>query len=209
MGLTFLRLPPPLSLPPLLRLPSPLPSPPLLYPVLPPPPLLLQRAVLPWVLKRLLLHPMPLLLLLLPHAGTIPRLALFISLPHILGTPRRAPPSKRAWTSSLGESSSSWPQKPQSPPTQGPTGDLPPNLSPTLIIRRPYFQCDSIASNSDCSTRDLHSKVYYGLPAFFANTELRYSMLQVQRCSLEPFMTPCQFFYPQVVMEFYHTMTSK
>ena len=34
-------------------------------------------------------------------------------------------------------------------------------------------------------------------------------MLLVQRYSLEPFMTPHRFFYPRVVIEFYHTMTSK
>ena len=39
--------------------------------------------------------------------------------------------------------------------------------------------------------------------------ELRDSMLLVHRYSLEPFMTPRQFFYPRVVIEFYHTMTSK
>ena len=31
----------------------------------------------------------------------------------------------------------------------------------------------------------------------------------VQRYSLKPFMTPCLIFYPQVVIEFYHTMTSR
>ena len=34
-------------------------------------------------------------------------------------------------------------------------------------------------------------------------------MLLVQRYSLEPFMTPHRFFYPRVVIEFYHTMTSR
>ena len=34
-------------------------------------------------------------------------------------------------------------------------------------------------------------------------------MRLVQRYSLEPFMTPHQFFYPRVVIEFYHTMTSR
>ena len=34
-------------------------------------------------------------------------------------------------------------------------------------------------------------------------------MLLVQRYSLEPFMTPRQFFYPRVVIEFYHLMTSR
>ena len=34
-------------------------------------------------------------------------------------------------------------------------------------------------------------------------------MRLVQRYSLEPFMTPHWFFYPWVVIEFYHTMTSR
>ena len=33
-------------------------------------------------------------------------------------------------------------------------------------------------------------------------------MLLVQRYSLEPFLTPRRFFYPRVVIEFYHMMTS-
>ena len=34
-------------------------------------------------------------------------------------------------------------------------------------------------------------------------------MLLVQRYHLEPFMTPHRYFYPRVVIEFYHTMTSR
>ena len=34
-------------------------------------------------------------------------------------------------------------------------------------------------------------------------------MRLIQRYSLLPFMSPRQFFYPQVVLEFYHTMTSR
>ena len=47
------------------------------------------------------------------------------------------------------------------------------------------------------------------MPAFSADPELRDSMSSVQRYSMEAFMTPCQFFYPRVVIEFYHTMTSR
>ena len=121
----------------------------------------------------------------------------------------RAPSSKRARTSSPEESSSSRPPEAQSPPTQGPVGDLPSDLSPASIIRLPYFHCSPIPGNVDCSERDLHSKIYYDLPAFTEDLDLRDSMQLVQRYSLEPFMTPCQFFYPRVVIEFYHTMTSK
>ena len=51
--------------------------------------------------------------------------------------------------------------------------------------------------------------MYYDLPAFAAEPGLRDSMLLIQRYHLEPFMVPRQFYYPRVVTEFYHTMTSK
>ena len=70
---------------------------------------------------------------------------------------RRAPPSKRARTSSQWEPSSFRPQEPQSPANQGRAGALPLDLSPALITRRPYFYCSPISRNTDCSARDLHS----------------------------------------------------
>ena len=121
---------------------------------------------------------------------------------------RRALLSKRARTSGPRESSSSRPLEPQSPPTQGPAGDLPPNLSPTLIIRRPYFHCSPILRNSDYSERDFHSEIYYDLPTFSEDPEFKDSMRLVEHYSFEPFMTPHRFFYTQVVIEFYHTMNS-
>ena len=122
---------------------------------------------------------------------------------------RRALPSKRARTSGPGESYNSRPPEPQSPPTQGPAEDLPPDLSPASIIRRPYFHCSPIPRNVDCSERDLHNEIYYDLPAFAEDPELRDSMCLVQRYSLAPFMTPRRFYYPLVVIEFFHTMTSR
>ena len=122
---------------------------------------------------------------------------------------RRAPPPTRALTSDPGESSSSRPQEPHSQPIQGPANDIPSDLSPASIIRRPFFHCSPITSNSYCSTREVHCKTYYDFPAFAADLELRDSMRLVQRYSPEPFMTPHRFFYPQVVIEFYHTMTSR
>ena len=55
----------------------------------------------------------------------------------------------------------------------------------------------------------MHSETYYDLPAFADDPELKESMRLVQRYSLEPFITPRQFFYPRVVIEFYHTMKSR
>ena len=122
---------------------------------------------------------------------------------------RRVPPSKRAWTEGLGESSSSRPHETQLPPHQGPTRAPPLDLSPASIIRRLLFHCNPIPRNVDCSERDLHYEVFYDLPSFFEDPELQDSMLLVQRYSLELFMTPHLFFYPRVVIEFYHTMTSR
>ena len=122
---------------------------------------------------------------------------------------RRAPPSKRARTSGPGESSSSRPQEPQSPPHQGLARAPPLDLSPASIIRQPLFYYNPIPRNADCSGRDLHDEVHYDLLALAEDPELRDSMLLVQRYSLKPFMTLRQFYYPRVVIEFYHTMTSK
>ena len=121
---------------------------------------------------------------------------------------RKAPPSKRAHTSGPGESSSSKPQEPRSLTNQIPARALPLDLSPASIIRRPYFHCSPILGNTDCSARDLHDEVHYDILAFTEDPELRDSMQLGKRYSLEPFMTPRRFFYPRVVIEFYHTMTS-
>ena len=122
---------------------------------------------------------------------------------------RRAPSSKKARTSSLGESSSSRPQKPQSPPHQGHARAPPLDLYPASIIRWPLFHYNPILGNSDCSERDLHDEFYYDFSSFSTDPELRDWMLLVQRYSLELFMTPHRFFYPRVFIEFYHTMTSR
>ena len=122
---------------------------------------------------------------------------------------QRAPPSKRARTWGSGESSCSRPQEPYSPPVQGLADDIPPDLSPASIIQRPSFHCGPITGNSNCSTREVHYETYYDFPAFAANPKLRDSMRFVQQYSLEPFMTPRRFFYPRVVIEFYHTITSR
>ena len=84
----------------------------------------------------------------------------------------RAPPSKRAQTSGLGEPSSSRPQEPQSPPHQCPIRAPPLCLSPASIIWHPLFHCNPIPGNVDCSERDLQDEVYYDLSSFFADPEL-------------------------------------
>ena len=84
-----------------------------------------------------------------------------------------------------------------------------PALSPGSIIRRPYFPCDPIPRNVSCRNRDFHGEVSYDLPAFATDPGLRDSMLLIQRYHLEPFMVLRQYYYPWVVTELYHTMTSR
>ena len=117
--------------------------------------------------------------------------------------------TRRARARDLGESSSLSSQEPQPSHIQGPVDDLPPDLSLASIIQCPLFHCGPIAGNSDCSTKKVHYEIYYDVPTFAADPELRDSMTRAQRYSLEDFMTPRQFFYPRVVIEFFHTMTSK
>ena len=71
------------------------------------------------------------------------------------------------------------------------------------------FSYDSIPGNVDLRARDFHMESYYDIPALTADQQFRDSMRLIRQYSLLPFMTPRQFFYPRVVLEFYHTMTSR
>ena len=122
-------------------------------------------------------------------------------------SPAPSPPAKITQTLGPGESSTSRSRATPSLPYQGIAGA--PDLSPGSIIRRPYFPCKPIPGNVSCGDRDFHGEVYYDLPAFTADPGLRDSMLLIQRYHLEPFMVPRQYYYPLVVTEFYHTMTSR
>ena len=71
------------------------------------------------------------------------------------------------------------------------------------------FSCDPIPGNVNLHARDFHMESYYDIPALTVDQRFRDSMRLIQRYSLLPFMTPRQCFYPRVVLEFYHTMTSR
>ena len=114
-------------------------------------------------------------------------------------------PSKRARTSGLGESSRSRPE-PTTPPTDESSS---PQLSPASRIRRPMFSCDPIPGNVNLRARDFHGEPYYDIPVLTADQRFRDSMWLIRQYLLLPFMTRRQFFYPRVMLEFYHTMTSQ
>ena len=118
---------------------------------------------------------------------------------------RRASPSKRARTSGPGESSQSRPESLPPPVDQSSS----PQLSPHTRIMRSMFSCDPIPGNVNLRSRDFHGESYYDIPTLTTDQRFRDSMRLIQRYSLLPFMTMRQFFYPRVVLEFYHTMTSR
>ena len=119
---------------------------------------------------------------------------------------RRARPSKRARTSRPGESSSS---RPEPSPSVAPEESTSPRLSPASRIRRPLFVGTPIPGNVGLHVRDFHGESYYDVPTLTADPRFRDSMRLIAHYSLLPFMTPRQFYYPRVVLQFYHSMTSR
>ena len=119
---------------------------------------------------------------------------------------RRARPSKRARTSGPGESSSSRP--PSSPATSTAEETHSPQLSPASRIRRPMFVGHPIPGNSDIRSRPFQQESFYDVPGLMADPRYQETMRLIERYSLLPFMTPRQFYYPRVVRQFYHSMTS-
>ena len=120
---------------------------------------------------------------------------------------RRVRPSKRARTSGPGESSSS---RPPSSPVAAAAEETPsPQLSPASRIRRPMFVGNPIPGNAELHSRPFQQESFYDVPGLMADPRYQQSMRLIERYSLLPFMTPRQFFYPRVVRQFYHSMTSK
>ena len=119
---------------------------------------------------------------------------------------RRARPSKRARTSGPGESSSS---RPEPSPSTAAEESSSPHLLPAWRIRRPLFVRTPIPRNVGLHARDFHGESFYDVPALTADPWFRDSMRLITHFSLLPFMTPQQFYYPRVVLQFYHSMTSR
>ena len=120
---------------------------------------------------------------------------------------RRARPSKRARTSGPGESSSSRPQP--SPATSAAEATSSPQLSPASRIRRLLFVGNPIPGNVRLHHQEFHQESYYDVPALMAGHIFRDSMRLIEHYSLLAFMTPRQYYYPRVVLQLYHSMTTR
>ena len=71
------------------------------------------------------------------------------------------------------------------------------------------FTNDPIPGNVDMLAMDFHGEPYYDISTLTTDQHFRDSMMLIRQYSFLPFMTPRQFYYPRVVLEFYHTMTSR
>ena len=106
---------------------------------------------------------------------------------------------------SWDENSTSRPQPSPSPAEESSS----PHLSSASRIRLPLFTGTPILGNVDLHDRDFHGETYYDVLALTADSRFRDSMRLITQYSLLPFMTPRQFYYPRVVLQFYHSMTSR
>ena len=65
-----------------------------------------------------------------------------------------------------------------------------------------------IEGNLDCRARPFHSELCFDTATFRLQPELRDSFHLLQRYHMEHLLTPRDFFYPHVVMDFYQSMTT-
>ena len=96
-----------------------------------------------------------------------------------------------------------------SPVTSAAEATSSPQLSPASMIRRPLFIGNPIPRNVRLYRRPFYQESYYDVPALRADPRFRESMRLIEDYSLLPFMTPRQHYYPRVVLQFYHSMTSR
>ena len=118
------------------------------------------------------------------------------------------PPKKKARVSEselidLSEPSSEPPQEPQ--PSQPPAleSQIPSGMTPKVLIRHPMVTQPPIEGNLDCRARPFHSELCFDTATFRLQPELRDSFHLLQRYHVEHLMTPRDFFYPRVALDFY------
>ena len=81
-------------------------------------------------------------------------------------------------------------------------------MTPEMIIKRPMLTQPPIEGNLDCRARPFHSELCFDVAAFRLQPQLRDSFHLLQRYHLEHLMTPRDFFYPYVTLDFYQSMTT-
>ncbi|RVW33160.1 hypothetical protein CK203_094857 [Vitis vinifera] len=117
--------------------------------------------------------------------------------------PASRPPAKRTKFSGPGEPS----HAPQAEPPTETLGFC--GYSSETVIRLPMIAGPPIEGNLDCRDRSFHSETYFDIEALRQQPELRDSFRLLQRYHMEHLLTPRQFYYPRVVLDFYQSMTTR
>ena len=97
------------------------------------------------------------------------------------------------------------PQLSQPPPLDS---QIPSGMTPEMIIKRPMLTQPPIEGNLDCRARPFHSELCFDVAAFRLQPQLRDSFHLLRRYHMEQLLTPRDFFYPRVAMDFYQSMTT-
>ncbi|RVW29294.1 hypothetical protein CK203_103577 [Vitis vinifera] len=113
------------------------------------------------------------------------------------------PPAKKAKFSGPGEPS-------QAPQAEPPTEDsqVPVGIPLETVIRRPMIAGPPIEGNLDCRDRSFHSETWFDIEALRQQPELGFIPF-VTEVSHGASLTPRQFYYPRVVLDFYQSMTTR
>ncbi|RVW66841.1 hypothetical protein CK203_065800 [Vitis vinifera] len=97
------------------------------------------------------------------------------------------------------------PQPSRPPPTDS---QIPSGMTPEMIIKRPMLTQPPIEGNLDYRARPFHSELCFDVAAFRLQPQLRDSFHLLRRYHMEQLLTPRDFFYPRVAMDFYQSMTT-
>ncbi|RVW62935.1 hypothetical protein CK203_062866 [Vitis vinifera] len=118
--------------------------------------------------------------------------------------PAPRPPAKRTKFAGPGEPS-------QTPQAEPPTEDsqIPVGIPLETVIRRRMIVGPPIEGNLDCRDRSFHVETWFDVEALRQQPELKDSFRLLQRYHMEHLLTPRQFYYPRVVLDFYQSMTTR
>nr|CAN81767.1 hypothetical protein VITISV_033398 [Vitis vinifera] len=97
------------------------------------------------------------------------------------------------------------PQEHQPPLSES---QIPSGIAPEVLIRRPMMTQPPIEGNLDYRARPFHSELCFDTATFKLRSDLADSFHLLRRYRMEHLMTPRDFFYPRVAMDFYQSMTT-
>nr|CAN83452.1 hypothetical protein VITISV_021236 [Vitis vinifera] len=85
---------------------------------------------------------------------------------------------------------------------------IPSGIAPEVLIRRPILTQPPIEGNLDYRARPFHSELCFDTATFKLRAELADSFHLLRRYRMEHLLSPRDFFYPRVAMDFYQSMTT-